>query len=94
MIFLFENIIKQKESDFKIQAAIHGIDLSKNVENQEEGYTEPKQSTPQQPANQTLPLFRDPDDYAHMSQEERQALTEKMKKQHENWAKKGKIVKG
>lgn len=87
---MYEQALKSKENDLKIQAAFQGVDLFGDGK----GTKETQQSSQKQPANQTLPLFRDPSEYDHMSQEERQNLTEKMKKQHESWVKKGKLPKG
>ncbi len=97
---MYEESLKLKEHEYKVYAALHGIDLFDKEKNEGEvkdnGSVNSKQSKNKlrQPANQTLPLFRDPSEYAHMSQEERQSLTDKMKSQHKSWVKKGKLPKG
>ena len=75
---LYDELQKCKDREFKIQAALHGVDLSKdsNAEGKKES-TEPTQSAM---------LFGDPEEYSHLSQKEKEDLTEKMMKKHKAWA--------
>lgn len=68
---LHEHSAKRKNEDYKFLAAINGIDLDK--ENKKEG-TGTKSSN-------TLE-FKDPSEYEHMSDEEKDELTLRMKGGH------------
>jgi len=81
VVFLFESYDSSRYDDQRFMAAIHGIDMDAA----EEDGVKP---TAQQPVSKALPksttnvekpfLFRDPADYANMSEDERAAETRKM----------------
>jgi hypothetical protein len=59
---------------------LQGIDLEKHL-------PEGSRVTPKQSSANTLPLFGAPEDYAHLNQEEKEALTQKMMGKHRSWVK-------
>jgi hypothetical protein len=78
---LYGNYIKQINSEFKFQAALQGIDLDKTGKST-------SRVTPKQSSTNALPLFGSPEDYAHLSEEERQEMTQKMMGKHKSWVQK------
>ena len=76
---LYVHSMKRKHDEYKFIAAVHGHDIS--GDNNKNGNQQQ-----QQPATQSLPIFRDPEEYTHMSKEKQDELTQKMKQQHEVWA--------
>lgn len=79
MYALFDNIQKSKEHELKFQAGIHGVELkdSNNHADRVDNLERP------------VPFFGDPDEYKHLSVEEREQLTQKMMGKHKTWAKGG-----
>jgi hypothetical protein len=66
---LFEDTQKRKLKDWRFQCRIHGIN--------------PDGKQPSAPTSQgDTPLFGDPSEYEHLSEEQKQALTEKMMGKH------------
>jgi len=58
---------------------MHGIDVSKEAESKD-----PQINTSQN-MNKEVPLFGNPDEYANMSSEEKEELTQKMMGKHKKW---------
>jgi len=61
----------------RFEAAIHGIDLDKTTKGSDVPQTQGKQMAGFK--------FGKPEDYEHMSKEEREKLTQKMMGQHKAW---------
>lgn len=78
---LYIHALRRKQEDYRFQAALHGAKF--DDDQQQTSKKEPKQS---------LPIFRDPEEYEHMSKEEKDKITQNMKQQHKAWA--GKMLKG
>lgn len=78
---MHEYIAEDEKAKNKFQAIIHGIDLDKASKKKGD-----KKSLDEQEKKQDLPIFRDPDSYDEMSQEERDRLTQKMMRKHRQWA--------
>jgi len=74
---LFENIQKLKNYELTFAANIHGVDLNGTGENTN-NHTDK--------AEPAVPLFGDPEDYKHLSEDEREAITAKMIGKHKNWS--------
>lgn len=74
---LYDHITKRRLEDLKFQCRIHGIDPDANQS--------PSRKSSQSEANSNVPLFGDPSQYEHMSQEERDALTARMMGAHKHW---------
>ena len=68
---LYEHSIKRQNDYYKFLAAVHGIDLDK--ENR-------KETALNIPKNDLT--FQDPSEYGHMSDEEKEKLTQHMKSGH------------
>lgn len=62
----------------RFQAALQGVNLDENLEQVDKETVVARQKTQQQEG-----WFKDPDDYKHLSQEERIELTKKMRMQHQ-----------
>lgn len=77
---LYELGTQRKINEFKFQAMIHGIDLSKHSKNN----PPPKQKDKE--VIQSPFMFGNPEDYSHMSKEEKEELTQKMLNHHMQWA--------
>lgn len=92
---LHYNCAEKIEEERRFQAAIHGIDLDKEQSSSKKTQSPTGEQAKDIEEKQGLPIFRDPDDYDHMSQEERDSLTKDMMKKHKNWAEQGsaKILK-
>lgn len=69
---LYKHAMGRKNDEYRFYALLHGADLDTTQQ--------------QQPANQSLPIFGDPESYKNMSKEERDNLTNKMMGQHKGWA--------
>lgn len=65
--------------EWKFQASIHGVDVSKDGGNKPAPTIESNR-------DDTLPMFGDPEAYQSMSLEEREAETKKMMKKHQVWS--------
>ena len=69
---LFDCAVNRKNAEYKFLAAIHGLDKAAK---------EDVKGTPhREEAKKGEFLFKKPEEYAHMSQEEREAETEKIMK--------------
>lgn len=77
MFSLYANIKKKKFEEFKMLAMLHGVDLKDSQSGSAQSAT---------PSEPEVPLFGDPDSYKHLSDAEKNSLTEKMMKGHKNWA--------
>ena len=76
---LYATFAKLRNDDLEIEAAMHGIDVSKEAESKD------PQITTSQNMNKEVPLFGNPDEYANMSSEEKEELTHKMMGKHKKW---------
>jgi hypothetical protein len=85
---MYEHIMKDKNNEFKFHALIHGIDVDKKSKRSLNEDLDDQQN------KQDLPLFRDPSEYDHLSDEERERITRKMKSQHRRWAQNQDIIEG
>lgn len=85
---LYKHAMERKSNEYRFYALLHGADLDKSSSTSKQSDNSTP-SQPQQPANQSLPIFGDPESYKHMSKEERDELTNKMMSQHQGWARKG-----
>jgi len=90
MYGLYAHTVVRKADEYKLLAAMHGIDVEKGSEKKNENSNEedtPQQ--PQQPRGQQLPIFGDPESYKHLSDEEKENETRRMMSQHKAWQQKG-----
>jgi len=81
---MYEFIIEDKNTDYKFQAAVHGIDLDKELKKSNRETTEEKLEKQQK--QQDLPIFGDPDAYDNYSEEEKERITKEMMGKHKQWA--------
>ena len=65
----------------KFKAMLNGIDVSMEDEDSKKTVD----TSGKAPAGNPVPLFGDPDEYRLLSKEEADALTSKMKGQHQSW---------
>ena len=73
-IFMHEMADEAEYDQNRFVAAIHGIDIEAEADN-----TSPLVSdSPRKSSTPSSMLFRDPKEYSHLSDQERQELTEKM----------------
>jgi len=77
---LYENIQKIKKKEMKFEASLHGVKL-KFKESDENNTFKDKSGV-----SQKLPLFGDPSQYEHMTQEERELETQRMMGLHKDWS--------
>lgn len=75
---LFDHAKKREWDNYKFQAAMHGVDLEEGV----------MKSGGKKEAPKNEFVFGSPEDYAHLTKEEREELTKKMMGQHKSWASK------
>ena len=75
---LYDHQTKREALDLRFLAAIHGINLD---DTQSDSSRETEKNV-----EKAVPLFGDPDSYNHLSQEEREELTQKMMGKHKVWA--------
>lgn len=73
MLVLFEDYQERQMQERRFQAAIHGINLEKEMKKQDNKKTEEKTF-----------MFGDPKEYEKMSKEEKKDLTEKMMGKHKS----------
>jgi len=81
MNVLYGNYIKQINDESRFKAALQGVDLDKVGKTQ-------SRVTPTQSSSNALPLFGSPDEYTHLSEEEKSEMTKKMMGQHKSWVQK------
>lgn len=74
MLVLFEHAQKRELLAFKLQAAMHGAKV--NFDEFEGEQTEDDDLMP----------FKDPEEYSHLTQEQKEELTERMMGTHKKWA--------
>ncbi len=74
---MYNALQEDKLDDYRFNAGIHGVDLNEKSSTSSE--TEKSEDTA------SIPQFGDPKEYEHLSQEERELLTAKMKQKHTNW---------
>lgn len=79
---LFSLLQKQKDEEYRIIGAFHGISFSDEK-------TVPKDQLPGFVKSPDLFVFGDPAAYEKMDQNERQALTEQMMGNHKQWQSSG-----
>lgn len=77
MIVLYKNLTDREYQRFKIQAALHGEELD---ENEDKLFEEPKRK----PKPSSF-AFGEPESYEHMTEEQKQKLTDKMMGAHQVW---------
>jgi len=80
---LFIEIQKAKDVEFRFQASIHGVELK------DDGEKSQTQSDSKKPV---IPLFKDPETYKNMTDQEREDLTSNMVNDHRSWS--GNRLKG
>ena len=81
MYALFDNIQKSKNYELEFQAGIHGVDLKGNNNHTGSNKTENSE--------RVVPFFGDPKEYEHLSDVEKEKMTEKMMGKHKTWARGG-----
>lgn len=79
---LYIHAMRRKQEEYNFQATLHGFNINDKQ----------TQSVDQKEKEQSLPIFRDPEEYKHMSKEEQDELTQNMKQHHEAWA--SQVLKG
>ena len=75
--------MEKKNEEYTFYAALHGIDLSK--ENSKQSSKQQSRASNKSSNNNALPMFGAPEDYEHLSEEERKELTMKMMGKHRSW---------
>ena len=75
MLVLFEDYQERQMQERRFQAAIHGINLDKEM----------KKQTMKKKEDSSF-MFGDPKEYEKMSKEERKKKTEEMLGKHKSWA--------
>lgn len=74
------NLAQEREYNRRrFDAAIHGIDLDKAL-------AKTSASSPSTVSSNDGLIFKDPKEYEHLTQQEKEALTEKMMKKFKAWA--------
>lgn len=82
---MLEYIEDKKYNEYKFFAALSGIDLDKEIEKAPE---DRKALLDRQQKKQDLPIFRDPEEYKGLSEEEREQKTKDMIRAHKQWVSK------
>lgn len=77
---LYEELQKIKEDEFRAQAKMHGAEFK----DEDDGSSS---SDSNKHVDPEVPLFGDPEEYAHMSNDERESLTQKMMGKHKTFVK-------
>lgn len=92
MVALFEigekQVSDEKWLDYKFYASMQGHDLDKAIRDKQEKTGErklTKEELFEEAARSPFPVFRDPDYYDHLTQEEREQLTQIMMGKHVYW---------
>lgn len=75
---MYKSIVEEQNEDIRFQAALRGVTLK-------DGGNESPSNSKQTKSEPVVPLFGDPDSYNHLSDEERNVLTQKMMAKHRNW---------
>jgi hypothetical protein len=83
MIVLFEHGNKRQYDDMRFRASLAGVDLDKALEKAPGHVSTPKDKGPKNQQNTFL--FGDMSEYEHMSQEEKEELTQQMMGRHKAW---------
>lgn len=84
---MYESGQEEEYDQFRYQAKLFGIDLDKAKEeiDYEKAMPSDPLKEPRIEEEQSLPIFKDPSEYEHMSEEERKELTQKMMGKHQAW---------
>ena len=77
---MYTELQEERLENFKFHANIHGVETGDNSSTS---------SNKESERTANIPKFGDPKDYEHLSMEERELLTAKMKKEHTNWVNNG-----
>lgn len=64
--------------DIRFTASVHGAELK--------GEPQKTSTNPKQSVDPVVPLFGDPEDYSHLSEEVRQQKTDEMLSKHRKWS--------
>lgn len=78
----------EKELEFKFYANLHGFDLDANKKDKKSSKEErklTKEELIEEARNSAVPVFRDPSYYDHLTQEDREELTQIMMAKHRYW---------
>lgn len=87
---MYEHTIVRKSEEYKVLAAMHGINIDKSDHRENNNSSSNETSTmSQQPRGQSLPIFGDSDSYKHLSQDKKESKTKQMMTQHRTWQQKG-----
>jgi len=78
---LFSEFIGLQNEELEFHAALNGIDISKEKDKKASDFGIDTSNV-----TETVPLFGDPAEYENMNSEEKQSMTEKMKRKHKNWS--------
>jgi len=84
-----KQLAKEKEFEYKFYAMLHGFDLDKEkTDNKGKDKTErklTKEELFEEAKKSSVPVFRDPSYYDHLTQEEKEELTNIMMGKHKVW---------
>jgi len=86
---MYENCVKKENDNCIFLAGLQGIDLKKEIDKKTSKKSNDRAITAKTSNANALPVFGAPEDYEHLSDEERQELTRKMMGKHKSWVKKG-----
>lgn len=75
--FLYDAYQSKLSREYEFQAALHGVSFKGGSKSKKKDV---------QSDNPNIPLFGDPEQYATLSAEERENLTQKMLNKHKAWA--------
>lgn len=86
-----KQIVKEKEMDYRFYATLHGFDLDKDKKGKADDPDRKltKEELFQEARDSAVPIFRDPSYYDHLTQEEREELTQIMMSKHKIWRDQG-----
>ena len=76
VVTLYKNMKKIEYDKFKLMASLHGVTLNDSPQSGNSKFTKDPE----------VPLFGNPDDYANLSEEQKNSLTEKMMNKHKFWS--------
>ena len=83
---MLEYIEDKKYNEYRFFAALSGVDLDRDVKKTTK--EDRKTILDRQQKNQDLPIFRDPEEYEGLSEEEREQKTKDMMTAHKQWVSK------
>lgn len=92
---LYTRLTKRQEAEMRFQAALVGVELTDNAPKKPNPDGSPVNTAQGPQHTEAIPgfTFKDPREYDHLSQEERQAITEDMMDKHKTWKEQGGILK-